>query len=367
MKFLENGKLAIIMDGQFGSTGKGLAASYVAMEDEIECDLAITNNAPNAGHTFDIGAGKHTVFHLPAVGVIQKCPMFLTAGAMIDPETLAKEIEEFDVKPGQLLIHPNAALIMKGHKSMEVNGTSASKIASTQKGVGAALAQKIMRTGNVVKNAEDYGFKWLKQYVCDVDVPSHLELGKSAIMEVPQGFGLGLNNRFYPHCTSRDITVMQAMNDARVHPHYLGATMMTLRTYPIRVGNIVEDGITIGTSGPVYPDQVEVSWESLGIEPELTTVTKRVRRVFTFSELGLAAAVAVNRPTHLFLNFCNYLTCPEDFFQLNESILDVCDGVMGEAPHMFYGFGPKHTDVYDESDVHQSSIDDMPWRMPLSV
>jgi adenylosuccinate synthase len=367
MNFMNAGTLSMIMDGQFGSTGKGLAASYVAMEDDLECGLAITNNAPNAGHTFDIGAGKHTVYHLPAIGVIQGCPMHLTAGAMIDPDKLAEEMEEFNVRPGQLTIDPNAVLILPKHKAMEIDGTHASHIASTQKGVGAALAQKLMRAGNVAKNCDQFGYGWLRKHIVQVDVTNRLERGFHVLMEVPQGFALGVNAGFYPHCTSRDITVMQALNDARVHPHFLGSTMMTLRTYPIRVGNIVRDGVTVGESGPVYEDQEELNWTQLGVEPELTTVTKRVRRVFTFSELGLAKALRESRPTHLFLNFCNYLTCPEEFFELNEAIANVVQEEDLPMPEMLFGFGPKHTDVYPGENLSVSTVDSLPWRMPMSA
>lgn len=71
----------------------------------------------------------------------------------------------------------------------------------------------------------------------------------------------------------------------------------TARVHPIRVG---------GNSGPCYPDQTEITWSDLGIEPELTTVTQRVRRVFTWSQQQIEEAISVCCPTDVFLNFCNY-------------------------------------------------------------
>ena len=73
---------------------------------------------------------------------------------------------------------------------------------------------------------------------------------------------------------------------------------MTCRSYPIRVGNTDK-----GTSGGWYPDQQETTWEALGVEPELTTVTKRVRRVATWSWQQFTDAVRANEPDAIWLGF----------------------------------------------------------------
>jgi len=98
------------------------------------------------------------------------------------------------------------------------------------------------------------------------------------------------------------------MADAQVHPSYLGKVAVCIRTYPIRVGNIVKDGVEIGYSGPFYPDSVETSWEEIGVEPELTTVTGRVRRVATFSMQQYKNMLNHLRPDYVFLNFANYMS-----------------------------------------------------------
>lgn len=50
---LQEGKLNLLLDGQFGSTGKGLFAHYIGCTNHI--DIAISNASSNAGHTFCIG------------------------------------------------------------------------------------------------------------------------------------------------------------------------------------------------------------------------------------------------------------------------------------------------------------------------
>ena len=148
-------------------------------------------------------------------------------------------------------------------------------------------------------------------------------------MEVPQGFELSLNSGLsYPYCTSREITVEQSMSDAQVHPSLLGEVYVVIRTFPIRVGNIVENGKVVGYSGPFASDTEEITWESIGVPDEYTTNTKRKRRVSTFSISSYRNMIDRLRPDKLFLNFTNYLNKDELnvlLYSLPE-VTHICDG-----------------------------------------
>ena len=118
---------------------------------------------------------------------------------------------------------------------------------------------------------------------------------------------LSLNSGFaYPYCTSREITVSSTLSDVQVHPSYLGKVCVSIRTFPIRVGNIIDNGSIVGYSGPFYPDSIELSWEDIGVEPELTTITKRERRVATFSYEQYNKMMRLYKPDYVLLNFANY-------------------------------------------------------------
>ena len=83
---------------------------------------------------------------------------------------------------------------------------------------------------------------------------------------------------------------------------------------------------------------MELSWEEVGIEPELTTVTKLPRRVFNFSVMQLEEALYQCGPTKLFLNFANYM----DF----ESLKILVGWIqMTGANVEWIGLGPRHDDI----------------------
>jgi len=327
---LSPSKLNIMLDGQFGSTGKGNLASYIAVTNHI--DIAISDAAPNAGHTFYYDGKKIIVKHLPVSGVIHKrCQIYLCAGAIINPTILLHEMEENNISEDRIMIHPRCAIITDDDIIAERdNSSSVTKIASTQSGVGYALSRKIQRSALLAKDIPE-----LSGMVEELNVSSYLDDGYTALMEVPQGFDLSLSSGYsYPHCTSREITVSAALSDAQLHPSYLGKVMVCLRTYPIRVGNIIEDNIEIGNSGPFYPDSIETTWEAIGVPKELTTVTGRVRRVATFSMIQYQRMLQHLKPDMILLNFANYMTRKE----LSE-LLDK----LPEVTHL--GFGPTFKDI----------------------
>jgi len=326
----------VLVDGQFGSTGKGALAAWLALEASAGGVLknfygSISSNGPNSGHTSYFGDRKIVLKQLPTFGVHanllgEPMPIYLSAGAVIDPEILAAEAEEHGVK---IFVHPNAAIVGEADKQSEQTG-SIPNIASTQSGTGAALARKIYRDPDAVAANS------LSKMPHNVVLQNHrIKTNERAyFMEVAQGFSLGINSEFYPHVTSRECTVMQGIADARIPPREVTRTFMSIRTYPIRVGNL-----GIHSSGGWYDDQIEVTWEQLGLEPELTTVTQRIRRVATFSEYQLIDAVRANDPDFIFINFLNYLS-QHDQHELLDSIYQE-RRFLGKTVGLIGGYGPK--------------------------
>lgn len=327
---LDYGKLNISIGGQWGSEGKALLNNYLAYTNDI--DISITNCSANAGHSFYIGNKKYIAKYLPVTGILNKrSTIYLSKGSIINTKILLEELNRFDINTDRVFIHPNAAIINDDDIENEsyVN-SSVTKIASTQSGGGAALARKIMRSAKLAKDVSE-----LSIMIRTLDLQYYIENDCTLLMEVPQGLELSLNSKHYPYVTSRDINVQSAMNDADVHPSYLGKVCVCLRTLPIRVGNIYDNDEVIGHSGPVYDDMTELSWDDLNIPAELTTVTNRKRRIFSWSNNQYKYMLKTLRPDYILLNFANYLRY-NDLIKLLKTL--------PEVTHL--GFGPKVEDVY---------------------
>lgn len=345
MMILTPGKVNILIDGQFGSTGKGLFAGYLGKREPIS--LAITNAGPNAGHTYIDGDRKIVAYHLPISGIVAKCPIYLCAGAIINPEMFVKEVNEYTERD-QTYVHSRAAVVTEDDVAYENQSGSAQEyLASTRKGVGRALARKIMRDSLLAGDCTQLKQFVIRQdweYGIRADVFANLRKGP-ALMEVPQGMSLSLNHGLsYPHCTSREVSPAQAMSDLGLHPHHMGKVIMTLRTLPIRVGHIYEANLIVGNSGPCWPDQQELRWEDIGLEPELTTVTKRPRRIFSWSYQQVQAAMARARPEIIFLNFCNYVSGTE-YWRILAEIIEIAKKLDIQLERIFTGWGPDDKDV----------------------
>ena len=317
-----------IVDGSYGSSGKGALAAVITRAGRNRIEIYATNAGPNSGHTAVLGPAKIVTTQIPvgaAVAKILPGPRFdtyLTAGAIIRPPMLQHEVEAFGVVP---TVHPCAAIIEDRHIEQEQNNGSA-KVAGTAKGVGAALADKINRENPRWGRRDTwYGYSGV------VDFTDRCVLHESA-----QGFSLGINDAmFAPNTTSRECTVMQAMSDARIPISQVRKVAMTTRTFSIRVGNTDK-----GYSGDCYPDQTETSWKELGLPEEYTTVTKRVRRVFTFSFMQFIDALKCNEPDLVFISFMDYLPMEdrEPFIRHIKSVYQQTLPHKSE-PTIFCGFG----------------------------
>ena len=324
-----------LVDGQFGSSGKGLLAGVLGRYGLGQIDLFTANAGPNSGHTVLIGEHKIMTQQLPVGAAVQAhygsiTTVYMNAGAIIVPDLLKSEINQYFCP--HVIVHPCAAVVLPRHVEAEMSN-GAARVAGTGKGTGAALADKVNREGNLAKHHLS-GVR--------VDNVNLSELRNSVIMvEASQGFSLGINEaRFAPHTTSRECTVLQAASDARLPMGMRRNVAMSLRTWPIRVGST-----SMGSSGDCYPDQEETSWRALGVTEEYTTVTKRVRRVFTWSWTQFEEAILVNEPDTLFVNFVNYMK-PEDREPFLTQVVERYVSILGKEPlALLCGFGPDIEDV----------------------
>lgn len=348
MQFFKHNGVHCLVDGQYGSTGKGALSAYLA-EKAIRTGAilrfhgSIYSGGPNSGHTSYFQGEKHVLKQLPTFSVYAalngyNIPVYLSAGAIIDPKVLEAEARKYPNIP--VFVHPNACIVTDADRIAESSGYIA-RVAGTRSGTGEALVRKIRRDPDAVADRALYAMPpnvMLKDHQFEPERYAYF-------MEVSQGFSLGINSWFYPKVTSRECTVMQGLADARIPPSRLTRSYMAIRTFPIRVGNV--DGFD---SGGWYGDQHETSWEALGVEEERTTVTNRVRRVASFSMQQFEDAVRANDPTIVFVNFMNYLN-RERQINLLEDLHDA-KRRLNKYFGFLVGFGPEVKDIKTEGEAY---------------
>lgn len=389
-----NKSFNILIDLALGSVGKGAISPRLA---EIHGYQHIScHNAPNAGHTAVIGDVKFVSKAIPTPLILNRArgknlAGFLSPGCAFNPWQVVKEWLECN-KP-KLIIHDRALIVTDEHAARERSGAESTKhLASTMQGSGTALSDKVLRKpntrmarhlpealGEMVSRLpkeewadnDDRIEQFLNQ-VQIVDGAMFRELtfdamssGNGILHEGSQGFGLSINHGpHFPNCTSRDCDTATAMSYMAVPPKSVNNVWGAIRAgHYIRVGNVVENGNTVGYSGDGYADSREITWEELGTsagmppseikklsERELTTVTGRLRRVFTQSDTGLADAVRTCGVTALAVNFIQYISWEDagkrswgDLSAKSRAYIDDVEDKL-QVPVSMVGTGAEHND-----------------------
>lgn len=301
--------VTVIVGGQFGSEGKGKVAHHLAREKAAS--VAIRVGGPNSGHTVIDKFGAPVIFRvLPTAALLNKTVCALVAGSYIDVGLLFYEIELAHLTPDRLWIDPNAFVVTEEHKKEEEEWDLGKRIGSTQTGTGAAVVERVKRLS--AKHLAQHDDR-LKSFIRPVRslLRARIKRGENIIIEGTQGFGLSLlHSSYYPMATSRDTTAAAFVAEAGLSPLDVSEVVLVIRAFPIRVA---------GDSGHL-PQQTD--WETITREGnwssplgELTSVTKKLRRVARFDAGIVKEAIDANAPTCVVLNHVDYVdaacTSPE--------------------------------------------------------
>jgi hypothetical protein len=372
--YLQPGKLNIgPIDATHGSSGKSKVSDYIASKEHL--DFAISHNSQNASHisVFDEpvnGFMQYKFNFLPSAVARPGVKVVIGSDAVIDTKKALEEIHDWKLTTENLFIHPLVTIIEDKDVQWEMENLA--HMGSTMTGGGAAKAHKILRIKEVF--AKDH--PELSKYVTNTHelVNGWLKEGKTGLLETAQGYDLsqdtiwtGLDGKvkhMYPYNTSRNINAASFMGFSFVPPKFAGNTILNIRSYPIRVGDAstvkgdivvkMADGsekgvyleelkkqlgadaylshfspdidtikkvypdalgvVKLGSSGPVYDDQTELTWEEVqkragspvSLE-EKTSLTKRIRRVFDRSALQIRNSTMACQPNVISINFVNYI------------------------------------------------------------
>jgi adenylosuccinate synthase len=400
---MQQGKFNILLDAMWGSSGKGKVSAWLA--DKFGVNHISSSNFPNAGHTFQHGEFKFVAKVIPTAMALKQAKGLGVQGWLSPASGIPVELSTNAVSPSMdtlrwkrlicewqnsgkpdIFIHSRASIVTPDHSRQEREGPGSTKhIASTMQGCSASMIEKILRKKECLLAGSKTVGEWtssmedMEEFLARVrildgmhfrsSVQQLIQQGNTWLHEGSQGYALSIDHgSSYPACTSRNCTAQKAMDDMAIPASMIGDVYLNLRTHPIRVGNVVENGIQLGYSGDFYPDCKELTWEQIAIESgmpatevaalaerERTTVTKRVRRVCSFSWIGLEDAVASNGATKLCLNFVQYLDWKdhglrggrEAFRQLSLKTRAFIDRIEQTAniPVILVGTGADHADM----------------------
>lgn len=308
---IHNELVDVIIGGQFGSEGKGQISAYLAPE----YDCLVRVGGPNAGHKV-YESPEPMTFHLLPSGV-RRAPnakIIIGPGAVLSLKVILEEINKFGIMPDRLIIDELATIISEDDIKQE---EKLDKIGSTKQGVGAATANNLFfhRLTNDDKHKAK-NCPQLKQYISS----AHFEYeklyaaNKRILLEGTQGSMLSLHHGIYPYVTSRDTSVSGCISEAGISPRRVRKIVMVTRTYPIRVQSPQD-----GTSGPFsrVGDNIELTFENISERSkiplddikgsEMTSTTKRQRRIAEFNWAIFRESCELNSPTDIALTFTDYI------------------------------------------------------------
>jgi adenylosuccinate synthase len=341
--------VTVVVGGQYGSEAKGKVVAHIAKTDGAA--MCIRTGGPNAGHTCYPGGQKHITRQLPSALAVPGVLLAIGAGGMVDVELLNRELRDLMMMQwnvmDRLVIDRFAAIVNSDAAKLEENVFGlGSKLGSTQTGTGFTQSQRIMRQALVASHIPE-----LARFHGDVAAHANhlLDQRRLVIVEGTQGFGLSmLHGQHYPFCTSRDTSASGFLSEAGLAPSTCDRVIMVMRTYPIRVG---------GNSGPI---KHEIDWATIRKRSgyphdltEMTSVTKKVRRVGEWDwELAYRAAM-VNRPTDIAIHGLDYLnygdygkTQYEELSDLSKEFIDSVENLL-KVPVTFAFTGPHQDHLID--------------------
>lgn len=313
----------LIVGIQWGDEGKGKIVDRLAKEYDMVCR---SQGGHNAGHTIWVDGVKYALHLIPS-GVLNPDAINVVGnGVVLSPESIIKEMVQFEGLEGRLYISDKAHLNLPYHALIDqakerLKGDKA--IGTTGKGIGPAYSDKINRTGyrvgellNPVKLcasildyfeqnraifdiyeiatpeesellAELEGYKAkLAPFITDTTqmVWNALDADKRILLEGAQGTMLDIDHGTYPYVTSSATVSAGACTGLGINPKDIGKVTGIVKAYCTRVGN-----------GPFPSEDLGEDGKRLGEQGhEFGTTTGRARRCGWFDAVATRYASRLN-------------------------------------------------------------------------
>lgn len=348
---MTRGKLTVVVGGQYGSEGKGAIVAKIADRYGVHVRVG----SPNAGHTIWWRGEKHVMQSIPCGWINPNARIVIGRGALLNMRQLVKEImhiqQYYPDFLDRLYIDENAGVLDERFHQEEggVNGEMHARIGSTGEGVGPARIARLKRDPKEFRLfyqvAEEWGLEKCITHNTPEFIAVHQDNGHSVLIEGTQGSALSLLHSYWPYCTSIDTNAAGIISEVGIAPSHVTDVLMVCRTYPIRVH---------GNSGPM---QNEITWDELNdhitacggisIDPEHTTVTKKIRRIAEWDDELFEQSCILNAPTEIALTFCDYIdpdlygTDDKNAVLTSVRLMDFVFSHLHGEKVRYFGTGPK--------------------------
>jgi adenylosuccinate synthase len=288
-------KADLIVGIQWGDEGKGKIVDMLAQKYDMVCR---SQGGHNAGHTIWVDGVRYALHLVPSGVLNPKAVNIIGNGVVLSPESIIKEMEQFDTLEGKLFISDKAHLNLPYHALIDqakerLKGDKA--IGTTGKGIGPAYSDKINRVGfraGELLEPEKLCNSILEFFsqnraifdVLEISTPGREELlgllngykeklspfianttnmvwdaldnGKKILLEGAQGTLLDIDHGTYPFVTSSSTVSAGACTGLGLNPKDIGKVTGIVKAYCTRVGNgpfpsedFGEDGKRLGEQG----------------------------------------------------------------------------------------------------------------------
>ncbi|MCW8838805.1 MAG: adenylosuccinate synthase [Thiovulaceae bacterium] len=317
-------KADLIVGIQWGDEGKGKIVDALACKYDMVCR---SQGGHNAGHTIWVEGVKYALHLIPSGVLNPKAINVVGNGVVLSPESIIKEMEQFENLEGRLFISDKAHLNLSYHALIDqakerLKGDKA--IGTTGKGIGPAYADKISRNGVRVGELLDPNaladsiLEYFEQNraifdIYEIATPNKTELlaelegfkaklapfitdttqmvwkaldeeNKKVLLEGAQGTLLDIDHGTYPYVTSSSTVSAGACTGLGINPKDIGKVIGIVKAYCTRVGN-----------GPFPSEDFGEDGKRLGEQGhEFGTTTGRARRCGWFDAVATRHACRLN-------------------------------------------------------------------------
>ncbi|MDO8453743.1 MAG: adenylosuccinate synthase [Sulfurimonas sp.] len=316
-------KADLIVGIQWGDEGKGKIVDRLAKEYDMVCR---SQGGHNAGHTIWVDGVKFALHLIPSGVLNPKAINVVGNGVVLSPESIIKEMIQFEGLEGRLFISDKAHLNLPYHSLIDqarekLKGDKA--IGTTGKGIGPAYSDKINRIGfrvgellnpaklcasilgyfeqnramfeileistpkqdELLAELEGYKAK-LDPFITDTTqmIWNALDSNKRVLLEGAQGTMLDIDHGTYPYVTSSATVSAGACTGLGINPKDIGKVTGIVKAYCTRVGNGPFPSEDLGEHGEILRKQGH----------EFGTTTGRPRRCGWFDAIATKYASRLN-------------------------------------------------------------------------